>query len=296
MTNQELKAFKQNVAEPRLEELLKHIIPDGLLRYIKSVQIVELDPRNVGADLHIRVEGFTCNDRKVYAGVFCDRWLEDDEASEALAWLNQCVFLAEGTISVESELNETTLVTKPYCINRYAALFPSLQHFAEVPILSDLMEFLEKAVEETKCEEKAAKEEQSNGVTSAVLVELDYKGQYMRFALTPEEFEKKYPEVVADCDWPAAEADTYTISPLVHIWFKPCQINDEAWKTFFTNMEWGLSEMDLDARNLPWIDLTRFGQLRIYISSEMYCAANEHTGASDDVMLKEWVDAMQEVN
>jgi hypothetical protein len=284
MTNQELKAFKQNIADPRLEELSKHIIPGGLLRCIKSVQIVELDPRNVGADLHIRVEGFTCNDRKVYAGVFCDRWLEDDEASEALAWLNQCVFLAEGTISVESELNETTLATKPYCINRYTALFPSLQHFAEVPIQSDLMEFLEKAVEKT------------NRVMSAILVELDYKGQYMRFALTPEEFEKKYPEVVEDCVWPATEADTYTLSPLVHIWFKPCQINDEAWKEFFTDMEWGLSEMDLDARNLPWIDLTKFGQLRIYISSEMYCAANEHTGASDDVMLKEWVDAMQEVN
>lgn len=296
MTNQELKAFKQNVADPRLEKLSRHIIPGGFFRCIKSVQIVELDPRNIGADLHIRVEGFTCNDRKVYAGEFCDRWLEDAEASQTLAWLNQCVFLAEGTISVVSELNETTLATKPYCINRYAALFPSLQYFAKIPIQSDLLAFLEKAAKKTKCEEKVAKEEQHDGVTTAFLVELDYKGQYMRFALTPEEFEKKYPEVVADCAWPATEADTYTLTPLVHIWFKPCQINDEEWKAFFTNMEWGLSEMDIDAHNLPWIDLTRFGQLRIYISSEMYCAANEHTGASNDVMLKEWVDAMQEVN
>ena len=87
----------------------------------------------------------------------------------------------------------------------------------------------------------------------AILVERDYKGEYERFALTPEEFEKEFPETVAKGSWPVREANTDTLAPLVHIWFEPCVVGDAAWSRHFTDMEWGLPESDVERGNVAYI-------------------------------------------
>ena len=64
----------------------------------------------------------------------------------------------------------------------------------------------------------------------AILIERDYKGEYERFALTPEEFKEEFPETVAKGTWPIVESGTDTIAPLVHIWFEPCTVGDDNWQ------------------------------------------------------------------
>jgi len=84
----------------------------------------------------------------------------------------------------------------------------------------------------------------------AILVERDYKGIYERFALTSEEFKDMFPEIE-----PTAhnETDTATLAPLVHIWFRTCNVGDDLWNTFFADMMWELSETDVNSGNLAYI-------------------------------------------
>ena len=68
----------------------------------------------------------------------------------------------------------------------------------------------------------------------AILVELDYKGSYQRFALTPEEFKERYPGTYAIFG-PITECNSDTLKPMVHIYFSPCVVNDDKWTAFFSD-------------------------------------------------------------
>ena len=139
------------------------------------------------------------------------------------------------------------------------------------------------------------------------IVERDYKGEYERFALTHEEFEREFPSTYKqfgpfnkvvntlqndgalssfDC------SDSDTLKPMVHIWFCSTTIDSEVWTTFFEDMAWGLPQSDIDSGNLATIRLDLFGELKMYISPYTYVTANEHTGASEEALVKEWSDAM----
>lgn len=86
---------------------------------------------------------------------------------------------------------------------------------------------------------------------AVILVELDYKGNYERFALTEAEFKKFYPDTykTLGCD-----EGSDTLRPLVHIWFKKTHTESEDWINFFTDMTWGLPESDIKNGNLAYID------------------------------------------
>ena len=95
----------------------------------------------------------------------------------------------------------------------------------------------------------------------AILVERDYKGIFERFALTPAEFAEEYPEVTGYISGP----DTCTLAPLVHIWFCPCKVYDNTWRTFFEDMSWGLAESDVSDRNLACVRHNMAKSLRQYL-------------------------------
>jgi len=107
---------------------------------------------------------------------------------------------------------------------------------------------------------------------NAILVERDYKGVYERFALTPEEFSSQFPDL-SKKSLPAVEAKTYTISPLVHIWFEPCVVGDAAWQRHFTDMKWGIPDSDITAGNLAYIREDMCGELQKYVPEQ---PANAH--------------------
>ena len=101
---------------------------------------------------------------------------------------------------------------------------------------------------------------------SAVLIELDYKASYSRFALTVEEFQQEFPRTFQRFG-PLTKANTNTLRPMVHIWFAPCLVYDELWNKFFSDMSYGLPESDIAERNYAWIDTDRCGLLRQYIAA-----------------------------
>lgn len=125
---------------------------------------------------------------------------------------------------------------------------------------------------------------------SAILVEMDYKGYYERFALTSEEFEKEFPETferfgpfegVVNSLRKGGElssfeySDSDTLRPMVHIWFCPTNIGSDLWETFFTDMEWGLPESDIESGNLAYIDRNQIQSLSKYLEdvSVYHCRA-----------------------
>lgn len=108
--------------------------------------------------------------------------------------------------------------------------------------------------------------EQKIGI-KAVLVEMDYKGYYERFALTPEEFEKEFPETFKNFG-PIHEENSDTLRPMVHIWFEPCVVGDGAWERHFTDMEDGLPESDIEVGNLAYIDYNQMQSLKKYLPDE----------------------------
>ena len=104
----------------------------------------------------------------------------------------------------------------------------------------------------------------ADGTIRAILVERDYKGQYERFALTPKEFQEEYPDTYKNFG-PIVMAHTDTIAPLVHIWFEPTVVGSPEWNRHFTDMEWGLSQSDIESGNLAYVREDFMKSLRQYL-------------------------------
>ena len=113
----------------------------------------------------------------------------------------------------------------------------------------------------------------------AILVERDYKGTYERFALTPEEFRKEFPEVFENTtNGEITETDTFTLSPLVHIWFSPTVVNSRMWKKFFTSMTWGLPSIDVECGNLAYVRIDFMKSLLPYLSKDTVTEFPDNNG------------------
>lgn len=102
--------------------------------------------------------------------------------------------------------------------------------------------------------------------STCVILEYDYKGSYSRFALTLDEFRKDFIANWPEIPEPSTEGESITTRPLVHIWYKLCDMNSDEFRTFFTDMAWGLSESDLENKNYAVIDLDECQSLRERIS------------------------------
>lgn len=98
----------------------------------------------------------------------------------------------------------------------------------------------------------------------AILVERDYKGEYERYALTPEEFKEEYPDVYKKCG-PIEGINSVTLSPMIHITFERCTVGGEVWNNFFTDMKMGLPDSDIESGNLAYIRQDLFQSLKEYL-------------------------------
>lgn len=85
-----------------------------------------------------------------------------------------------------------------------------------------------------------------------IIVERNYKGEFERFALTPSEFYNKYGSLPNIPD-PNGNGDSYTIKPMVHIWYKLTFIGSDEWNKFFGDMTYGLSESSIEAGEKAYI-------------------------------------------
>ena len=90
----------------------------------------------------------------------------------------------------------------------------------------------------------------------AVIIEIDYKGSYERFALTPDEFSEVFKcYIPRGMSKPAREGSTFTFRPLVHAWYMLTEVGSLTWNEFFTEMACGLPESDAHSGNHAYISL-----------------------------------------
>lgn len=88
-----------------------------------------------------------------------------------------------------------------------------------------------------------------------VIVELDCKSSYNRYALTLQEFYGEFETRLKEgMPAPSEQAASYTLRPMVHVWYKLVEIGNPQWEKFFTDMEDGLPESDIVEGNLACID------------------------------------------
>ena len=100
----------------------------------------------------------------------------------------------------------------------------------------------------------------------AVLVERDYKGTYERFALTMEEFRKAFTDQYEHMPEPGRAGESYTLRPMVHLWYCQAGVNDSEWDHFFTDMSYGLPDSDIKAGNLARIDYSMMKELKLSVA------------------------------
>ena len=85
----------------------------------------------------------------------------------------------------------------------------------------------------------------------AVIIEIDYKGSYERFALTPDEFSEVFKYYIPrGMSKPAPEGSTFTLRPLVHAWYMLTEVGGVNWNEFFSERACGLPESDVRSGNI----------------------------------------------
>lgn len=235
----DLIRFRDEVATPRMTELFeKTQIPEGTC-YIDNLEVSFLDGRSVGVENRIQASGmvFRAGKAEVYHYDECDV-----DLSEFYAGHKDYIFISDAPLRVSDDLAEMDLHTVMRNINACERIFHQF-----------------KAPEEIKMEMVSVPYEKmksllSNEKAKAILVERDYKGIYERFALTPEEFNKEFqPFLASDMPVPTTHGDSYTLQPLVHMWYCSAEVGGEKWNSFFTDMSWELPESDIESGNLAYI-------------------------------------------
>lgn len=179
MTQEELRAFAKEVAEPKMAALMAKTKCPDFLRCVETLRIEALDCRSIGIDYHVVATGFTCNAGKVYAGTICDIWFEENDMVAEMGWLRSSALLFEGTITVVHQLETATLQVKPYNITKYIGLFPELMYLADVPVISNHLEFLqEMAKRDEAADDSHLKTETMEGNNRSLIVNVE--GGYFR--------------------------------------------------------------------------------------------------------------------
>lgn len=89
----------------------------------------------------------------------------------------------------------------------------------------------------------------------AVLIEYDYKGYYSRYALSEAEFEGAFKSHLAQgMAAPNDRGDSYTLAPMVHVWYALTEVGSDLWNKFFNDMQYGLPESDIESGNKAYVD------------------------------------------
>lgn len=100
---------------------------------------------------------------------------------------------------------------------------------------------------------------------TAILIEINYKGSIERFALDQKEILTDYPRIIEEAGhWPILMPGSYTSTPMVHVYYKPCAVGSEEWNKFFTDMTYGLGK----ASNKAYVRKDLFKSLWEYVPIE----------------------------
>lgn len=139
MTPEDLKVFKQEIADPRMRELFtKTELPDGIC-FIDSLSIEFLDGRSLGVDSVITASGLVFVNNKVQEYHY---EMPDVSVSDFIAEHKGCSFISDGTLRVFDELDGFEVNTYMWNHGRCAKVFDELACLQELELCSQPLEYL----------------------------------------------------------------------------------------------------------------------------------------------------------
>lgn len=110
-----------------------------------------------------------------------------------------------------------------------------------------------------------------------VIVQLDYKGSYNRYALTLEEFKNEFEELLEeDMPYPSDRGEAYTLRPMVHVWYRLSEVESRYFEIFFTDMSYGLPASDAEDENLAYIDFDAMTSLKKSVANTVFKMLDIH--------------------
>lgn len=126
MKYEELKSFKENVADPRMKEIFDRTkVPEGLC-VINNLLISYLDGRNCGYDSMIEASGLKYNNGKVEKYSYEEM---DVSVAEFAKNHKDCIFLLDGKLQVTNELQEMEIhtVMRGLFLSGLPKMYPELE-------------------------------------------------------------------------------------------------------------------------------------------------------------------------
>ena len=156
MNREELLWFRDNIAIPKMQQLLQNTtIPEGYC-IIVDLDISILDGRSCGVDSELKAQGFVYKEGKVEPYSFETLDFEDTDFFESH---KTSVFLEDGKLHIWDELQQMEVNTILINLNTCAELFPALKPAATMTVERTPLEYLKmkQILEDTKKAELNAK-------------------------------------------------------------------------------------------------------------------------------------------
>lgn len=156
MNREELLWFRDNIAIPKMQQLLQNTtIPEGYC-CITSLDISILDGRSCGVDSILKAEGLLFRNGKVEPYSFETYDFESTDFFQSHA---SSIFLSDGKLHVTGELEEMEINTVLRNLDTCAGIFPELKPAASMNIERTPLEYLkmQKMLEDAKKAELNAK-------------------------------------------------------------------------------------------------------------------------------------------
>ena len=156
MNHEELLWFRDNIAIPKMQQLLQNTtIPEGYCVII-DLDVSILDGRSCGVDSELKAQGFVYKEGKVEPYSFETLDFEETDFFETH---KSSIFLEDGKLHVWDELQQMDVNTILNNLNICAELFPELKPAAAMRVEREPLEYLKmkQILEDTKKAELNAK-------------------------------------------------------------------------------------------------------------------------------------------
>lgn len=139
MTPEELKKFKNEVADPAMNRLLNSaVLVDGHC-YINNVDIAYVDGRSWGVECIFKATGFEFSDGVVK---YFELEVADVGFNEFLDKIRDCFLITDGKVTIDDELNEAHLTTTIRSIGFLSPIYKDFELLKEMKFSRETPEYL----------------------------------------------------------------------------------------------------------------------------------------------------------
>lgn len=129
MTPEELKRFKNEIADPTMQRLMSSAKLEEGLCFIEKIKLNYIDGRSWGCDSVFEAEGLIYQDGKVQPFAV---EIVDEKFNVFFESLRDCYVLAEAEVVIADELNETEIKTTFRGVAFLIPLYEDVQELREL--------------------------------------------------------------------------------------------------------------------------------------------------------------------